>query len=248
MPRPQRCRRICGMPAHTRFNPEAECGREPVLLSLDEYESIRLMDREGLTHEQCAEVMQVSRTTVTEIYETARKKIAQCLIQGVPLRIEGGKYRLCEGNSNDACTESCPHRNEDFTHKPTLKGEPIMRIAVTYENGAIFQHFGHTQHFKLYDVEDNKVVRAVVMDAQGYGHGALAGFLKAFQVDVLICGGIGGGAINALANAGIDIYPGIDGSADMAGMQLLSGVLPKRADVRCSHHDHDHNCGDHGCH
>ena len=57
MPRPQRCRRICGMPAHTRFNPEAECGREPVLLSLDEYESIRLMDREGLTHEQCAEVM-----------------------------------------------------------------------------------------------------------------------------------------------------------------------------------------------
>ena len=133
-----------------------------------------------------------------------------------------------------------------------------MRIAVTFENDAIFQHFGHTQQFKLYDVQDRKVVRAAVMDAQGYGHGALAGFLKAFDVDVLICGGIGGGAINALANAGIDIYPGIDGSADMAVMQYLMGVLPKRTDVRCSHHDHahgedhdcgshEHSCGDHGC-
>ena len=132
-----------------------------------------------------------------------------------------------------------------------------MRIAVTFENGAIFQHFGHTQQFKIYDVEDNKVVRAAVMDSQGYGHGALAGFLKAFQVDILICGGIGGGAINALANAGIEIYPGIDGSADMAVMQLLAGVLPHKTDVRCSHHDHhgeghdcgshDHNCGSHDC-
>ena len=128
-----------------------------------------------------------------------------------------------------------------------------MRIAVTYENGGIFQHFGHTQQFKLYDVEDGKVVRAVVVDAGGSGHGALAGVLRAFDVDALICGGIGGGAINALAMAGIDLYPGIDGSADMAVMQFIHGVLPKRTDVRCSHHDHDcgshdHSCGEHHCH
>lgn len=123
-----------------------------------------------------------------------------------------------------------------------------MRIAVTYEEGGIFQHFGHTAQFKLYDVENGRVVRAQVVDTQGSGHGALATFLSAFHVDTLICGGIGGGAINALAGAGIDIYPGIDGSADMAVMQLLMGVLPKRTDVRCSHHDHggDHNCGGHG--
>ena len=134
-----------------------------------------------------------------------------------------------------------------------------MRIAVTYDNDSIFQHFGHTEQFKIYDVENGKVVRAAVMDAQGYGHGALAGFLKAFQVDTLICGGIGGGAINALAAAGIEIYPGIDGSADMAVMQLLMGVLPHKTDVRCNHHDHEHgeghdcgsrghSCGEHGCH
>ena len=100
-------------------------------------------------------------------------------------------------------------------------------------------------------------VRAVVVDTNGSGHGALASFLRAFEVDTLICGGIGGGAINALTMAGIDLYPGIDGSADMAVMQLIHGVLPQRTDVRCSHHDHGHDhdcgshghtCGEHGCH
>ena len=125
-----------------------------------------------------------------------------------------------------------------------------MRIAVTYENGGIFQHFGHTEQFKLYDVEDGRVVRAAVADTNGSGHGALAAFLQAYGVDVLICGGIGGGAVNALANAGIELYPGIDGSADMAVMQLIAGTLPRRTDVRCSHHHHGegHDCGSHGCH
>ena len=135
-----------------------------------------------------------------------------------------------------------------------------MRIAVTYENGNIFQHFGHTKQFKLYDIEDGKVVKSELIDTNGSGHGALAGVLSAVKADVLICGGIGGGAINALSAAGIDLYPGIDGSADMAVMQLLAGVLPRRTDVRCSHHGHEHgeghdcgthgevhSCGSHGC-
>ena len=265
MPRPQRCRRICREPEYTRFAPEGISPTGETVLTLDEFEAIRLIDHLGRTHEECARQMEVSRTTVTEIYEAARKKIAKCLIQGTPLRISGGKYRLCDGGSNTACPEPCAKGKEDPSPEPILKGEPIMRIAVTYENEAIFQHFGHTQQFKVYDVENGKVVRAQVFDSQGYGHGALAGFLQAFQVDTLICGGIGGGAINALANAGIDIYPGIDGSADMAVMQLLAGVLPKKTDVRCSHHDHahgeghdcgshdhdcgshEHTCGDHGC-
>ena len=103
MPRPQRCRRICGLPEHTKFAPEAaECG-DAIALSLDEYESIRLMDREGLTHEQCAEVMQVSRTTVTEIYAGARKKIAEAIVDGRPLVIGGGQVRLCEHSPEDRC-------------------------------------------------------------------------------------------------------------------------------------------------
>ncbi len=254
MARPQRRRRICAEPEYRSFQPDGVSADRAVRLSCDEYETIRLVDLEGLTHEQCARRMDISRTTVTEVYESARKKLADALVNGRPLTIGGGSYRLCPG---DGCARGCARASEPSIPQ-RLKGETIMRIAVTYEEGGIFQHFGHTQQFKLYDVENNRVTRAVVVDTNGSGHGALAGFLTAFQVDTLICGGIGGGAINALTAAGIDLYPGIDGSADMAVMQLLAGVLPRRTDVRCSHHDHHdeghdcgshaHKCGDHGCH
>lgn len=127
-----------------------------------------------------------------------------------------------------------------------------MKIAVTYENGNIFGHFGHTQQFKLYDVQDGKVVASRVVDTMGSGHGALAGFLAAQGVDTLICGGIGGGAQMALANAGIRLYGGVAGSADDAVQALLDGQLAFDPDVHCDHHDHGegHSCGDHegGCH
>ena len=103
MPRPQRCRRICGLPEHTKFIPEEADCRDAIALSLDEYESIRLMDREGLTHEQCAEVMQVSRTTVTEIYAGARRKLAEAIVDGRMLVIGGGQVRLCQRLPEDRC-------------------------------------------------------------------------------------------------------------------------------------------------
>ena len=124
-----------------------------------------------------------------------------------------------------------------------------MKIAVTYEAGLIFQHFGHTSHFKIYEIEQDKVVSSQVVDAAGFGHGALAGFLKAQGVNVLICGGIGGGAQMALAEAGIQLFGGVSGDADEAVEALLIGQLQYNPCVRCSHHDHDHghSCGDHGC-
>lgn len=102
MPRPQRCRRICAPPEHTRFIPE-DGDAEAVVLSLDEYESLRLMDHEGRTHEQCAAIMQVSRTTATEIYASARRKVAEAIVNGRALVIEGGRVRLCEN------TGRCEH-------------------------------------------------------------------------------------------------------------------------------------------
>lgn len=125
-----------------------------------------------------------------------------------------------------------------------------MKIAVTYENGEIFQHFGHTETFKIYDIADGKVVSAEVVDTNGSGHGALAGFLVAHGVDTLICGGIGGGAQNALAQAGIRLFGGVSGNADEAVNALLAGNLGYDPDVHCDHHDHHgegHSCGDHGC-
>lgn len=129
-----------------------------------------------------------------------------------------------------------------------------MKIAVTYENGNIFQHFGHTEQFKVYDVEDGKVSGSKIVDTNGSGHGALAGLLSGLNVDTLICGGIGGGAQTALAEAGIRLYGGVSGNADEAVNALLAGTLDYNAEVKCEHHDHDHgeghSCGEdkHGCH
>ncbi len=230
MPRKQRCRWIGGYPDHWEFAPEEDAGGEPVVMSLDEFETIRLLDREGLTQEQCAERMGVARTTVTAIYESARRKIAEALVGGKRLLIRGGSYQL----------------NDQGTENIVQKGTDSMRIAVTYENGEIFQHFGHTEQFKLYDAEDGRIVAEQIVNTNGSGHGALAGFLKAAQADALICGGIGMGARNALAEAGIKLYGGVSGSADAAAQALAAGDLQYDPNARCDHHGHHHGEG-HAC-
>ena len=132
-----------------------------------------------------------------------------------------------------------------------------MKIGVTYENGQIFQHFGRTEKFKIYTVEDEEVVASEVVDTNGSGHGALAGFLTAYDVDVLICGGIGGGAQMALAQAGIKLFGGVAGEADAAVEALLKEELVFNPEVKCNHHGEGHHhheggsgshgCGSHGC-
>ena len=291
MPRPKRWRRICAEPAYDAFLPEGIAGGEPVVLTLDEYEAIRLIDLEKKTHEECAAWMEVSRTTVTEIYESARYKLADCIVNGRRLCISGGDYRICDGTAKGCGAARCrwsragarksdgleaggglvePGQGSRMAawagqagtrqEEPALewsvpierKGDRAMRIAVTYENGMIFQHFGHTEQFKLYDVEDGVIVREQVVDTMGSGHGALAGFLAEHQVDALICGGIGGGAQMALAEAGIQLYGGVTGSADEAAKALAGGQLSYDPNARCDHHDHEHghgeghSCGDHG--
>jgi len=125
-----------------------------------------------------------------------------------------------------------------------------MKIAVTYKNGQIFGHFGHTEQFKIYTEEDGKITDSQVIDTNGSGHGALAGLLASLGVDALICGGIGGGAQMALAEAGIKLYGGVSGDADKAVEALLGGTLGFDPNVKCDHHGHHgegHSCGDHGC-
>ena len=127
-----------------------------------------------------------------------------------------------------------------------------MKIVVTYENGQIFQHFGHTEMFKVYEVKGGKIVSSEVIDTNGQGHGALAGLLKIIRADILICGGIGGGAQKALAEAGIKLYGGVSGSCDVAVEAFLANNLGYNPNVKCDHHDHEHgngahSCGDHSC-
>ncbi len=124
-----------------------------------------------------------------------------------------------------------------------------MKIAVTHENGQVFQHFGHTEQFKIYEVENDEIVGMTVVNTNGSGHGALATFLKETGVSVLICGGIGGGAQNALTEAGIKWYGGVKGDCNSAVISYLVGKLDYNPDAKCGHHDHgdDHDCGDHSC-
>ena len=249
MPRKVKCRKVCHYPQTLEFLPQNNnAEQEPIVLTVDEYEAIRLIDRRGMSQEQCAAFMQIARTTVQRIYETARKKLADFVVVGRPLRIEGGDFRLCNGSSTGCGCVDC--FKQKLYEKYKEKGEDIMRIAVTYENGEIFQHFGHTEEFKVYDVKDGKVVASEVVDTNGQGHGALAGVLTALNADVLICGGIGGGAQMALAAAGIKLYGGVSGSADAAVEALLAGNLDYNPAVKCNHHDEHgegHTCGEHGC-
>ncbi len=238
MPRPIRCRRIGQQPVYRSFSPNDVPEAESVTMTVDEFETLRLLDDEGLTQEACAAQMNIARTTVTAIYESARRKVAQALVHGKRLLITGG---------------CCEFEPIELQQNITEKGSKTMRIAVTYENGEIFQHFGHTEQFKLYDVEEGKLINEQVVETNGSGHGALAGFLQAAKVDTLICGGIGMGAQMALADAGIKLYAGVQGSADKAAKALAEGSLDYDPDARCDHHEHHggdcghEHCAEHQC-
>lgn len=243
MPRPQKKRRICGLPQFNEFSTEYSDEKDAVYLSLDEYETIRLIDWVGMKQEDCAEQMQIARTSVTAIYDSARHKIADALIHGRKLYITGGSCEVCSPVHGKRCC--CKADGQALIQENPMKekGENIMRLAVTYENGEIFQHFGRTPSFKIYEIKGGKILNVQVIENNGTGHGALAGILAAAQVDALICGGMGMGAQYALSDAGITVFAGISGKADDAVYAFLDGSLAYVQQANCSHHEEGEGCG-----
>lgn len=241
MPRTTKRRKICSFPNFYSFVPEEADARniETVMISLDEYETLRLLDYERLNQEECALRMGVARTTVTAMYESARKKLVSAVVEGKRLRISGGNIEIDRERSG-------------FSVDLKSKGDKEMRVAVTYDNGNVFGHFGKTEQFKVYDIEDGKVVNSHILGTNGEGCGALAGILNIADVDALICGGIGGGAVNAIEEAGIKLYAGASGNTDAAVEALIAGTLEAIGEANCDHHDHKHgeghSCGHGGCH
>ena len=213
MARPQRCRRICREPQFAAFSPEGKQSVSTVILSVDEFEALRLVDYEKKTHEQCAAQMDISRSTVTGIYESARYKLSDALVNGKRLEIAGGTYRVCDGSAGCCCGDPC--------EIPEPKGT-IRRIAVPYENGTVFGHFGKTKQFKFYDVDQDHITLMQIRDVPGSGPGVLPTFLQTQMVDTLVCGGIGSAAQNALAEAGIQVCGGRSGAADEAVAAILN--------------------------
>ena len=216
MARPYKARRICSVPAIDTFGPLNQEMDSAVELTLEEYETIRLIDWLDCTQEQCADQMGVARTTVQAVYNSARKKLADCLVNGKRLEIRGGNYQLCPDGGN-CCGKNCEKRG-------------CRRRRCNNKPGG--------------DCNED-CLSSQVVGTGGSGHEALAVFLKNLGVKVLICGGIGGGARTALAQAGIELYPGASGDADQAVEALLNGSLDYDPNTMCSHH---HEGGEHNCH
>ena len=152
MPRPNKPKRVRSLPICERFMPEkGSCTGHEILMAVEEYETLRLIDYQGLTQEECARKMGVGRATVQAMYTEARKKTARFLAEAATLRIHGGNYCLGEQEEMDIGG----------------RGADKMKIAVTYENGQVYQHFGHTEQFKIYDTEDGKILNSEIVDTNG---------------------------------------------------------------------------------
>ena len=124
-----------------------------------------------------------------------------------------------------------------------------MKIAVTYDNGEVFQHFGHTEQFKIYEIEDNKVINEEIINTTGTGHGLLGKLLISKGVNALICGGLGSGARSILEENNIKVYPGVAGDSDQAIEDFINNKLDYDENKKCDHHEHEHehNCEEHDC-
>lgn len=226
MTRPNKTKRIGKLPKHSYF--EGYNKDLKITLSLEEFETIRLIDYLGLSQQECSSKMEIGRTTVVALYNNARKKIARYLLEGSSLEINGGHY-----------------------HLENQKGDIYMKIAVTCVNGQVFQHFGHCPSFLICNVENGKIISTEMLDTQNHGCSMLAGFLSQHGVDVVICGGIGGGAKNHITSAGMTLLPGASGDALAQVESYIAGTLNYNPDTECDHHKHDenHQCGNnHKCH
>lgn len=244
--RREKLRRVGIIPEYRGFTPDGLASGDAIDMTVDELEVLRLCDLEGLNQEAVAQQMGIARATVAAICSRAHRKVANALVNGRAIVIEGGNIAYSPITTT---TAAWPAKEVD-----------TMRVATTYDNGNIFMHFGRSEQFKIYDIQDGKVLNEQVVDTGGTGHGALAGLLANGGVDTLICGGIGGGAINALTQAGIKVYAGAQGNCDACVEALIAGTLAQTGEATCDCHghgdDHEHehihehggSCGCHGHH
>lgn len=251
MPRSRKCRRVCLEPACRIFR--AASRKTAVELRLDELEALRLVDLEELDQQEAAIRMGISRGTLQRLLYSAHRRIALALIEGRSIAISDGGVAIAgpgECDDASACRFCCRKHPETASGRPpeTREKGDIMIIAVTCENDNVFQHFGHTPSFALFTVEDGRLTGRVDVPTGESGHGALAGFLKERNVDVLICGGIGGGAQQALANCGIKLVGGVQGDVTEAVGRYLAGTLETDPNFSCNHHGHGHEHGEGNCH
>ncbi len=220
MPRPVMDRRVSGRPASTLFKPAGIPAMEipELVLTLDEFEALRLADYDGLYQEAAAMRMGVSRQTFGRIVENARRKVADALVNGKALRVEGGN--------------AVPG-----------KEETTMKIAVPTKDGAVDAHFGHCSHYTIYTVDGGSIVsEETLASPAGCGcKSGVAGDLARAGIGTMIAGNIGGGAVRVLGSFGIHVVRGASGSVRTAAEAFLAGKIADTG-ANCSEHGDDHEC------
>ena len=214
--RREKLRRVGIIPEYRGFTPDGLASGDAIDMTVDELEALRLCDLEGLNQEAVAKQMGIARATVAAICSRAHRKVANALVNGRALIIEGGNIAY---SPITATTAAWPAKEID-----------TMRVATTYDNGNIFMHFGRSEQFKIYDTQDGKVLNEQVVGTGGTGHGALAGLLANGGVDTLICGGIGAGVGSVLGvQLGVLAVQWIGTISAAASAAALSTRLPKPA-------------------
>lgn len=239
MPRPKQCRSVELPPSVKGFRPfGCECvrNRETVTLQIDEYEAIRLIDREGLSQEDAAKKMQISRPTLTRVYDRARKVIAEAIVDRKVLQIDKG----------DVEYYGKWHSNKNNDNYNTNK---MKKIAIPTTDGKLFQHFGKASQFTFVTIEEGKVINKEIVDAPPHAHGVAPRFVMQHQATEVIAGGIGAMPVNMLTEAGVEVHIGAPTlPIEEIIAKYLDGTLIYDASNVCNHHHHHHDeKEDHEC-
>ena len=208
MPRPKKCRKVCQMPATKEFQPigDTSC-KASVILTVDEYEAIRLIDKQGFSQEECSNYMQVASTTVQSIYNSARKKLADALVDGLSIRIEGGDFQLCDGNEDYCGCGGCRRHRRGCVQR-NIQEDGKMRIAIPLDENKqdVCIVLARAPYFLLREDGKDTIVENPAAQAHGGAGIHAAQFLVDSGVNVLITVRCGQNAADVFKAAGMKIY------------------------------------------
>ena len=223
MPRPKKCRKVCQMPTTKEFQPigDTSC-KASVILTVDEYEAIRLIDKQGFSQEECSNYMQVARTTVQLIYNSARKKLADALVDGLTIRIEGGDFQLCDGNEDYCGCGGCRRHRRGCVQR-NIQEDGKMRIAIPLDENKqdVCIVLARAPYFLLREDGKDTIVENPAAQAHGGAGIHAAQFLVDSGVNVLITVRCGQNAADVFKAAGMKIYKSANKAAaeDLAALE-----------------------------
>lgn len=227
MPRPRKCRKVCRLPDNDGFIPiRSGENLAAIILNVDEYETLRLIDREGFSQEQCGDYMHIARATVQQIYTNARKKLADALVEGRPIRISGGDYRLCDGTETYCGCGGC-HKHSRSPMMKSDKEEGKMKIAIPLDENKqdVCPVLARAPYFLFKDAETESIVENPAAQAQGGAGLQVAQFLVDNDVHTLITVRCGQNAADVFTAAGMKIYKSVNKTAVEELAALAEGTL-----------------------